>query len=39
VGFAKVDNATIQLILSGGHPSDIQDLNKNYLPILENAEK
>jgi prepilin-type N-terminal cleavage/methylation domain-containing protein len=37
VGFAKVDNATIQLIMSG-HPSDIQDLNKNYLPILENAE-
>ncbi len=38
VGFAKVDTATIQLIMSG-HPTDIQDLNKNYLPILENAER
>jgi len=38
VGFAKVDIATIQLIMSG-HPTDIQDLNKNYLPALEAAEK
>ena len=38
VGFAKVDTATIQLVLSG-HPTDILDLNNNFLPILENAEK
>jgi len=39
VGFAKVDIATIQLILSGAHPTDLQDFNKNYLPIMEAAEK
>jgi len=39
VGFSRVDVATFNLILSGGHPSDIQDLNKNYLPIMEQAAK
>jgi len=37
VGFAKVNNDMIQQILSG-HPTDLQDLNKNYLPILEQNE-
>jgi len=37
VGFAKVNNDMLQQIMSG-HPSDIQDLNKNYLPVLEQNE-
>ncbi|HWC61804.1 MAG TPA: prepilin-type N-terminal cleavage/methylation domain-containing protein [Verrucomicrobiae bacterium] len=35
VGFAKPDITTFNLIASGSRPSDIQDLNKNFLPILE----
>jgi prepilin-type N-terminal cleavage/methylation domain-containing protein len=34
VGFSKVDVDTFKLII-GGRPSDIQDLNKNFLPLLE----
>jgi type II secretory pathway pseudopilin PulG len=37
VGFAKVDNSLIQQVLTG-HPSDIQELNKVYLPVLEQNE-
>ena len=36
VGFAKPDIATFQLVL-GGRPSNIQDLNTYFLPILEQA--
>lgn len=39
VGFARVDIATFQLIASGARPTDIQDLNNNFLPALETAEK
>ena len=39
VGFARPDVATFQLIASGSRPTDIQDLNKNFLPVLENAER
>jgi prepilin-type N-terminal cleavage/methylation domain-containing protein len=38
VGFSKVDIATYNLIGAGGRPSDIQDLNKNFLPALETNE-
>jgi len=39
VGFAKPDIATFQLIAGGARPSDIQDLNNNFLPTLEQAER
>ena len=39
VGFSRVDVATMNLIMSGAHPSDMQDLNKNYLPIMEQSAK
>jgi prepilin-type N-terminal cleavage/methylation domain-containing protein len=35
VGFAKPGIATFNLIAAGGRPSDIQDLNNNFLPVLE----
>jgi hypothetical protein len=35
VGFSKPDAATYALI-AGGRPTDIQDLNNYFLPILEN---
>ena len=34
VAFSKPDVATFQLVLSG-RPSDIQDFNINFLPVLE----
>jgi prepilin-type N-terminal cleavage/methylation domain-containing protein len=37
VGFSKPDTATFNLIAAGGRPSDIQDLNLNFLPGLEQA--
>jgi len=37
VGFAKVDITLLQQVMSG-HPSDIQELNKVYLPVLEQNE-
>jgi len=37
VGFAKVNTDMIQQILSG-HPTDLQELNKVYLPVLEQNE-
>jgi prepilin-type N-terminal cleavage/methylation domain-containing protein len=39
VGFAKPDIATFQLIAGGARPSNIQDLNTYFLPILEQAER
>jgi prepilin-type N-terminal cleavage/methylation domain-containing protein len=39
VAFSKVDVATINLILSGGHPKDIQDLNNAYLPVMEQSAR
>jgi hypothetical protein len=39
VGFARPDVNTYQLISSGAHPTDIQELNTRFLPILETAEK
>ena len=38
VGFSRPDITTFQLIASGSRPSDMQDLNKVFLPVLENAE-
>jgi len=38
VGFSRPDITTFQLIASGSRPTDIQDLNKFFLPILENGE-
>jgi hypothetical protein len=38
VGFAKPDTASFQLVF-GGRPSNIQDLNTYFLPILEQAER
>jgi prepilin-type N-terminal cleavage/methylation domain-containing protein len=37
VGFAKVNINMLQQIMTG-HPSDIQELNKVYLPVLEQNE-
>jgi len=38
VGFSRPDIATFQLIASGSRPSDLQDFNKFFLPVLENSE-
>jgi hypothetical protein len=39
VAFIKVFVATINLILYGGHPKDIQDLNNAYLPVMEQSAR
>ena len=39
VSFAKPDIATSQLIASGTRPTDLQDLNKVFLPLLEQAAR
>ena len=39
VQFSKPDPTTLGLILAGGRPSSIDDLNIAFLPVLENNAK